>query len=423
MCCLLRVVVSLGLCLLSRESLEAADWPQWRGPARDGHSGETGLFDAWGEKGPELAWQARGLGRGHSGVSVVGGKIFTSGNQKDGQAVVAISAADGKQLWSTTITDSVPRHGSQGARTTPAVDGKRLYVVTSNGGITCLDTTNGKVLWQKDFVKEWKGRMMSGWGFSESPLVDGDRVLCTPGGPEAGIVALDKITGKEIWRSRIEAGGRAMRAGYSSIVISHGGGVKQYVQLMGKGVVGVRASDGKHLWTYKKIANGTANIPTPIVTGDYVFTSTGYNTGSALLKLKATGDGGVEAEQVYFLKSDVLQNKHGGMVLVDGYIYCGHGNGSGMPICVELKTGKVAWGPLRDAAGRGEASVVYADGHIIYRFQDGNVALVEATPGGYKQKAAFKPVFQQGQSWAHPTIADGKLYLREQDRLMCYKLK
>ncbi|MCH8921890.1 MAG: PQQ-like beta-propeller repeat protein [Planctomycetes bacterium] len=419
--CLPRLVVLLGLCVLSRQAVEAADWPQWRGPARDGHSSETGLFDSWGEKGPELAWQAKGLGGGHSGVSVAGGKIFTSGNQKDGQAIVAISAADGKKLWSTTITSSVPRHGSRGARTTPSVDGERLYVVTSNGSIAALSTTSGKVLWQKDFIKEWKGQMMSGWGFSESPLVDGDRVLCTPGGPEAGIVALDKVTGKEIWRSKIGGGGRK-GAGYSSIVISNGGGVKQYVQLMGKGVVGVRASDGKHLWTYKKVANGTANISTPIVTGDYVFASTGYGTGSVLLKLKATGDGGVEAEEEYFLKANVLQNKHGGMVLVDGYIYCGHGNGSGMPICVELKTGKVAWGPQSDPR-RGETSVIYADGHIVYRFQNGEVALVEATPKGFKEKAVFKPVFRQGQSWAHPAIADGKLYLREQDRLMCYKLK
>jgi outer membrane protein assembly factor BamB len=416
-----RVVLLLGLCALSNQMAEAADWPQWRGPARDGHSGETGLFKNWGEKGPELAWQAVGLGQGYSGVSVAGGKIFTSGNVKDGQAIVAISAADGKQLWSTTMTSSVPRHGHTGARTTPSVDAERLYVVTSNGSIACLSVSSGEILWQRDFVKEWKGRMMSGWGFSESPLVDGDRLLCTPGGPEAGIVALDKMTGKEIWRSKIKETGRKKGAGYSSIVVSNGGGVKQYVQLMGTGVVGVRASDGKHLWTYNKVANGTANISTPIVTGDYVFASTGYGTGSALLKLKATDDG-VKADEVYFLGSSTLQNKHGGMVLVDGYIYCGHGNGSGMPICVELETGKVAWGPISEPR-RGETSVIYADGHIVYRFQNGEVALVEATPFGFKQKGLFKPVFQQGRSWAHPTIANGKLYLREQDRLMCYKLK
>ncbi|MFG0262857.1 MAG: PQQ-binding-like beta-propeller repeat protein, partial [Novipirellula sp. JB048] len=209
---------------------------------------------------------------------------------------------------------------------------------------------------------------------------------------------------------------------YSSPVISHGGGVKQYIQLVGRGLIGVRAADGKLLWQYNRVANTTANIPTPLVDGDHVFTSTGYGTGSARLSLAADGHGGVTLREDYWLAGRELQNKHGGMTLVDGHIYCGHGNGTGMPICVEMATGKIAWGPER-AKGKGETSLIYADGHILYRREDGTLILTRATPEKFDVLSVIKPEFQQGQSWAHPVIADGKLYLREQDKLMCYRLK
>jgi outer membrane protein assembly factor BamB len=204
-------------------------------------------------------------------------------------------------------------------------------------------------------------------------------------------------------------------------MISNGGGVKQYVQLVGKGVVGVRASDGKLLWRYTGVGNTTANIPTVIVDGDQIFCSTGYNTGSALLNLTKKGKDEVQMEEVYFLPSKTLQNKHGGMVLLDGYIYCGHGNGSGLPICVEMKSGKVAWGPER-GAGNGESSVAYADGHIVFRFQNGKVSIIKASPKKYEVVRAFEPAFQEKESWSYPAIADGKLFLREQDKIMCYRI-
>ena len=422
----LAVVTALlasAACADAAERLAASgDWPQWRGPNRSGISSETGLLQDWNQQKPELLWTAEGLGGGYASVSVAGGKIFTTGNLEEGQSVTAIDARDGKLLWSTTLTAAPPKHGYEGSRSTPTVDGDRLYLVTSDGSLVCLSAADGQVVWQKSFKDEWKGRMMSGWGFSESPLVDGDKVVCTPGGPDAMLVAVDKLDGREIWRSAVPDFGKGKGAGYSSIVISEGAGVRQYVQLVGQGVIGVRADDGKFLWGYAGVANGTANIPTPIVSGNYVFASTGYNTGSALLELSRDGDG-VKAEQKYFLDAKTLQNKHGGMVLVKDHVYCGHGNGTGLPICVELATGKIAWGGNERGPGRGEAAVVYADGHIIYRFQDGVVALVEATPEEYRLKGSFTPAYQEGKSWAHPVVAGGRLYLREQNKLMCYDLR
>jgi len=425
----MRVVLALFLIVGLVGAISAEDWLQWRGADRANRSSEIGLFENWAADGPPLAWMASGMGSGYASVSVSGNTIYTTGNFADSQSVVAVDATTGDVLWKQPITGGPPKHGYEGSRTTPTIDGDHLYMVSSDGVIVCLNRHDGSEVWKRDY-KDWNGKMMSGWGYSESPLVDGERVLCTPGGSQGMIVALNKMTGDEIWTSLLpsyddETGlnGKALKdgAGYSSIVISQGAGVKQYVQLVGRGLIGVRASDGKFLWRYDQVANGTANIPTAIIDGDYIFTSTGYNTGSALLKLTSDGDG-VKAEEVYWLDGKKLQNKHGGMTLVDGYIYCGHGNGSGLPICVNMKSGEVAWGPER-AEGKNETSLVYADGHIIFRREDGTVILAKATPKKFDVVGTFKPEYQAGKSWAHPVIAGGKLYLREQDKLMCYTLK
>jgi outer membrane protein assembly factor BamB len=239
------------------------------------------------------------------------------------------------------------------------------------------------------------------------------------------IVALDKLTGKEVWRTELPSTPLGSRgkdgAGYSSLVISNGGGVKQYVQLVGRGLIGVRASDGQFLWSYNPIANGTANIPTPIVDGDFVFCSSGYRDGgAALLKLEKDGEG-VRAEEVYYHPANVLQNHHGQMVLKDGYVYFGNKHNSGFPVCVELATGKIAWGGSERGPGSGSAAITYADGHIVFRYQSGVVALVEATPSAYKLKGSFTPEFvSRNPCWAQPVVAGGKLYMRDQDKLMCY---
>jgi outer membrane protein assembly factor BamB len=412
----------LGALAIGSSGAIAADWPQFRGPAGDGKSAEKIGFKNWDSKAPELVWMGTGMGGGYAAVAVVGDRIYTTGNLKDGQGVVAVDAKDGKVVWSTVLTESVPKHGFEGARCTPTVVGDHLWVTTSNGMIACLTTADGKVVWKKSFDKEWGGKMMSGWGFAESVLVDGNLAVCTPGGPEAMMVALEKDTGKEVWKSKAGEFGDNGKpgAGYSTMAISMGAGVKQYVQMTGRGVVGVRASDGKFLWGYNHTANDTANISTPVVVGDHVFSSTAYGAGAGLVKLTKDGDG-VKAEEVYFIKPDVLQNHHGGMILVDGYIYCGHKQNGGDLLCIDIKTGKLAWGPIK-APGKGSAAVTYVDGHLIFRYDDGLLVLVEATPKAYRMKGSFKPEFQEGKSWAHPVVSGGRLYLREQDKLMCYKL-
>jgi outer membrane protein assembly factor BamB len=415
---------SLFLAASGPAPVATSTWPQWRGPNRDAVSSETGLQKTWETAPPKLAWEASGLGAGFSSLSIVGGKIFTMGDLGEDQYVMAISETGGKPLWKTKIGPAWQDGDFPGPRGTPTVDGDRVYAIGTEGDLVCLDVATGAVRWKKSLQSDFGGRVMTVWKYAESPLVDGDKLIVTPGGPWAGLVALDKMTGKTIWESEIPQLGSRGRdgAGYSSVVVSNGAGVRQYVQLMGRGLVGVRASDGKFLWGYNPVANDVANIPTPIVQGDYIFTSTGYQTGAALLKLVKDGEG-VKAEEVYFLPSRTLQNHHGGMVLVNGYIYAGHGHNRGFPICVEIATGKVAWGGDIRNAGTGSAAVLFADGNLYFRYQNGLMMLIEATPSGYKEKGSFPIPNVKKPSWSHPVILNGKLYLREQDALYAYNLK
>jgi outer membrane protein assembly factor BamB len=401
----------------------AAEWPGFRGPKRDALSPDTSLQKVWKAGGPALAWKAAGLGVGYSSVAVSGGRVYTLGDKDGAQHLFALDAKDGKALWSAKVgAPWVDPMG--GPRGTPTVDGDRVYAVGTEGDLVCVDAATGKERWRRSLEKDFGGSMMSVWKFSESPLVDGDRVIVTPGASAAVMVALDKMTGKDVWRtaaSNLGAKGKD-GAGYSSVVISSGGGVKQYVQLMGRGLIGVRASDGKLLWSYNRVANDVANISTPVVKGDYVFASTGYGTGSALLKLEAAA-GGVAAKEVYFLDPKVFQNHHGGFVLVGDHIYAGHGHNKGFPICLELATGKVVWGGDIRNEGTGSAAVVYADGHLVFRYQNGVVILVEATPTGYKEKGSFTIPNPNTLSWPHPVVVGGRMYLREQDTLYVYDVK
>jgi outer membrane protein assembly factor BamB len=415
--CLLLVLASGAL-------VGGKDWPQWRGPNHDAISTETGLLKVWPTNGPPLAWRTKGLGRGMSSVAIANRRIFTQGaatkNGQRGVFVTALNLSNGQEIWSTAVTterDSKPNG-------TPTVDGPLLFAVGNDGDVACLQTDTGKLVWKKNFGSDFGGKCMSGWGYSESPLVDGDRLICVPGGTDAGIVALNKQTGDVVWKSAIPSLGRKGQdgAGYTGVVMSQGAGVKQYVTLMGRGLVGVRASDGKFLWGYNRIANGTADIPTPLVKGDYIFGSSGYGDGgSALLKLSKEGDG-VKAAEVYYLPAKELQNHHGGMILLGDHIYMGHGHNNGFPTCVEFLTGKVVWGKER-GPGTGSAAIVYADGHLYFRYQDATMALIEATTKGYHLKGSFRLASKLAESWPHPVIHDGKLYVRDQDVLLCYDVR
>jgi outer membrane protein assembly factor BamB len=411
------LLLALPLTAQGPNQKRAYDWPQWRGPNRDGLSRETGLLKEWPEGGPKLLWKTRGIGRGYSSVAVSNGRIFTLSDRKRDCVVLAFDEATGKELWATRIAP-----GGGGPNCTPTVDGDRVYALGRDGELACLGAERGEVRWQKSYTRDLGGRMMSGWGYSESPLVDGDKLVCTPGGDKAALVALNKYTGAVLWRSEVKNGGGS---GYASVVASDAGGVRQYVTLLGHsgGIVGVSAQDGRLLWRYNKMANGTANIPTPVVNRDLVFTSTGYGAGSALLRLVPDGQGGIEAKEVYFLKGRQLQNHHGGVVLVGDYVYGGHGHNDGQPFCLNLKTGTFAWAPRR-GPGSGSAAVAYADGHLYFRYENGTMALVEATPQGYRLKSSFELPRDTGTpSWPHPVVANGRLYLRGNDVLLCYDVK
>ena len=406
------------------ELLETSDWPEFHGPARDNICREVGLLQEWPEGGPKLLWTLEGLGRGYSTVSIANGKLFTMGDRTvsedtEKQFVIAYDLDTRKELWAVPVG---PPHSDGGPRCTPTVDGEVLYAIGTDGDLVCLEVESGKERWRRNFVEDFEGKFMAVWKFSESPLVDGNRLICTPGGPEAMMVALDKHTGKLIWKCAVPELGEkgADGSGYSSAVVAQICGLRQYVQLIGRGVIGVEAESGRFLWGYNPVANNVANITSPIVRGDYVFASTAYNTGSALLKISRDGDA-FQADEVYFTSSRDFQNHHGGFVLVGDYIYGGHGANRGDPRCLELATGEIVW--KERAPARGSAAVLYADGRLIFRYDRGPVYLIEATPEEFRIKGHFEPVKGEGPAWAHPVIHDSRLYLRHEDLLACYDLR
>lgn len=403
---------------LAKVEAQKGEWSRWRGPNGDGISAEKGLLKEWPNDGPPLLWQAKGFGSGFSSVAISGGKIFTLGNKGGKCCIVAAAVKDGSILWSTPF-------GSGSPNCTPTVDENLVFGVSHDGDLACCDAKTGRLLWSKNFPKDFGGKMHSGWGYSESPLVDGNNLIVTPGADKALLAALNKKTGKVVWQTEVARDQLGRHGGdgaaYASIVISHAAGVKQYVTLVGRGLVGVDAATGKLLWNYSPVANGTANIPTPIVNGDYIFGSSGYGTGSALLKIVKNGNK-LEAEEEYFLEGNKLQNHHGGMIRLGDYIFLGHGHNEGFPVCIEMATGKDAW-RINRGPGGSSAAIAYADGNLYFRYQDGTMALIEANPKEYVLKGKFKIKTHNSESWPHPVIAGGKLYLRDQDDLLCYDIK
>jgi len=419
----IAVAAAFGLAVLPDLRAAAPGWPGWRGPSRDALSTETGLASQWPAGGPPLAWKATGMGAGFSSVAVVDDRIYTMGDRDGAQYLLALDAKDGSLVWKSRVGPTWnDEYG--GPRGTPSVDGGTVYAMGTEGDLVAVEAATGKERWRRSLPSDFGGRVMSMWKWAESPLVDGDRVIVTPGASAATLVALDKATGKEIWRSAVPDLGPAGKdgAGYASVVISNASGVKQYVQLLGRGLVGVRASDGKFLWGYNRVANQVANIATPIVRANWAFASTGYQTGAGLVELSKSAEG-VKASELYFLPAKTFQNHHGGMVLVGDYVYAGHGHNRGAPIAVELATGKIAWGGDLKNAGTGSAAVAYADGNLYFRYQNGQVILIEATPTGYKEKGSFTIPGVTGPSWPHPVIAGGRLYIREQDTLLAYDVR
>ena len=395
-------LLTLSFCTIA----PAADWPQWRGPHRDGKSEETGLLAQWPAGGPRLVWKVQGLGEGYSSFAVVGNRLYTQGQTGDEEFVLALDVATGKPVWKTPTGHALGNDKGNGPRGTPTVDGNRLYAVAGDGTLVCLETETGKSVWKTNFVADFKGKTPH-WGYAESPLVEGDEVIVTPGGPGASIVALNKATGKVIWKSQSDG------AAYSSAVPFDSGATHGMAILTASAAVGLNMKDGELLWRYTNVANHTANIATPIVRQDHIFVSTAYNTGCALLKLTPQG-GSVEASEVYFSKD--MQNHYTTSVLVGDYLY---GFSAGIFTAMEFLTGKVAW---KDRSV-GKGNCIFAEQRLYCMGEGGIVGLIEPTPSAYTEKSRFEIPRGENPTWTPPVVANGRLYLREQDNLYSYDIK
>ena len=410
----LMVISILIICAVS---VSAQDWPQWQGINRDGKSVETDLLKTWSSGEPKLVWRTGNLGEGFGGVSVVGNRLYTMGGLRKTNAIMAIDTEDGEILWSTEfgvaglVGNESTGNTFPGPRCTPTVDGDMIYGIDHFGEFICVTAADGKIQWRIHFVDDLDGTAPR-WGYSESPLVDGDQVVVTPGGSQGAIVALNKRTGEVIWKSEDFTDD----AQYSSIVLAEIDGVRQYVQLTMENVVGISPEDGSVLWKASRVGR-TAVIPTPIVDGNYVYVTSGYNIGSHLFHITSS-NGRFSAEQVYAERD--MANQHGGVVKVGDYLY-GYSDSKGLA-CQNFMTGEIVWGERQKIR---KGAVTFADGMLYFREErSGDMVLVEAIPTGYSEKGRFEqPDRAEDMAWPHPVIAHGKLYIRDQDNLFCYDVR
>ena len=403
------VVIAFALTIAVRAQAPAiTDWPQWRGPERNGLSREVGLAREWPATGPPVLWTTTGLGAGYGTVAVAGDRVFVQSLRNGRSTVHAINAADGKYIWSKNLGPGVTNDRGSGPRGTPTVDGDRLYVLTEGGELICLLAADATVVWQRNILRDFNGNNIN-WLISESPLVDGDRVIVTPGGQKAGMVALDKMSGKTIWAAE----GLSDEAGYASAVIVDIQGVRAYTTIMASAAVGVRATDGRLLWRYATPANYTANIATPIVSGSQVFYTSAYGTGGGLVNLRPT-NGEIRTEEVYFTRD--MQNHHGGVLLVDGVLY---GFSNAILTALEFSSGKTLW--RHRSVGKG--AITYADGRLYVLSEDNVVGLAEVSASGYREVGRFQIADQGLPSWAHPVVSGKRLFVRNQNVLAAYDIR
>jgi outer membrane protein assembly factor BamB len=410
---------TLPMLLTLGTTLFAADWKTWLGPNRDGKSPETGLLKSWPEAGPKVAWRTAGLGEGYSTMAVVGDRIYTQGQDQNGQFVVSLDATNGKQVWKTPMGGVYRSGQGSGPRGMPQIDGNRLYALGSDGSLVCLETGTGKKVWGLSYIEKFHSTNPQ-WGFSESPLVDGDRLVINPGGAGAGIVALNKATGDVIWKAQDDL------ANYSSVLPIDFGGLHIYTVVTASGAVAVDGKDGSLLWRYPKVNGNRINVATPVYADGYVFYSAGYGTGGGLMKLSAEG-GKVTATEVYFTRE--MQNHYTTSVKVGDHLYGFSGNSSPTSlVAMEFMTGKVAW-ERNSSAERGNC--ILADGLLYCQGESGRFALIDPSPSGYKEISQIDfhrnnaPMtwVPNGNMWAYPTIANGKLYVRDQDLLIAFDIK
>jgi len=404
----------ISTCLLAPNLVFGADWPWFGGPAHDGKSTETGLLKDWPQAGPPLVWKTTGIGDGYASLVQQGQTLYTAGDKGETSFVVALNATDGKPIWSSKLGKSGPVGDPKfdGPRGTPTMDGGSLFMLGQWGDLVCFESNSGKEIWRKDLTKDFGG-VNPHWGYSESPLVDGNQVVVTPGGSDGAMVALDKKTGAVIWRSRDFTDSPH----YSSMIVEDFGGVRQYIQLTAASVAGIAAKDGKLLWKAPRKGN-VAVIPSPVFKAGLVYVTSGYGVGCNCFKL-TPADGKFTAEEVYANK--VMVNHHGGVIELDGNVY-GYSDGKGWT-CQDLKSGEAKW---QEKEKLGKGTILYADGRFYLRQEDkkGTLALIEASASGYKEHGRFDPPDRSSKnSWPHLSLSNGRLYVRDQDVLLCYDVK
>lgn len=424
-CCLALV---LQCAIAFAQGPASFDWPQWQGPDRNAVSRETGLLQEWPENGPTLAWTATGIGEGMGGISVSGGRIYTTGDIDDTAWLHALNESDGQLVWSSRIGRS-GKYGNifrpAGPRGTPTVDGDSIYILGQHGDFVCF-TTNGEEVWRTNYVEDHAG-IVPVWGFAESPLIDGDRIICTPGAADATLMALDKRTGDVIWKCIVPEGPTGNRgffgtsgAGYSSVIAVDFEGERQYVQLTATTLVGIAASGGELLWRYDRPANThRINCTTPVYHDGIVFAASAYDGGGGAVELSRDASGTVTAEEIYFTRE--MSNHHGGLILIDGSLYgASGGNRGGFLVCMDFLTGELLWQERQAPKG----SLVFADGRLYLRAEDGTMILIEPNRDQYIEHGRFEqPDRSEESAWTHPVIANGKLYIRDQDVLLSYDVK
>jgi outer membrane protein assembly factor BamB len=410
---MLRIAIIVLTCYLTlpafaQMSTRVGDWPQWRGLNRDGISKETGLLNSWPEAGPKLAWSVKTVGAGYAGPALVGDRIYILGDLTDGCYIIALERATGKTIWKTRIGNAGGNTSYPGTRATPTIDGDKLITMNQHGDILSLNIADGQIVWRKNIERDFGG-VTPKWNWAEAPLVDGEQIICTPGSPEGTLLSLNKQNGQLLWRSKEVTN----VAAYCSVIPAEIAGTRQYLQLTVDNVFGVDSKTGALLWNAPRRAQN-AIVPTLIFSDDIVYATSGYGIGCHAFRIEKK-EAKFTATQIYADKS--IASHHGGVVKVGDYLY-GYSETGGWT-CQEFKTGKIVW----QDKGVGKGSVTYADGMLYCRCEDGPIALVEATPAGYKEHGRFKqPDRSSTKSWPHPVIADKRLYIRDQQLLLVYDI-
>jgi outer membrane protein assembly factor BamB len=382
------------------------DWTQWRGPNRDGHSAETGLLQEWPANGPPLLWRTTGAGTGYSSFSSSNGRLFTLGARANVEYVMAFDAATGKPLWAVANGQRFRNEQGDGPRSTPTIEGDRVYAFGGSGDLVALDAATGRKIWSINVVQQFGGNTPY-WGYSESPLIVDDRIILNAGGRRASIVAIAKQDGKTLWQNHGD------EAGYSSPMLLRTGSLQQVVFFTGQRALAVDPRDGRLLWSYARASNGTANIATPVVRGNRVFVSSDYGTGAALLDVRAAGNL-ASAQEIYFTRE--MRNHHASSVAVGDHIY---GFSSSILTALRFETGEMAW--RNRSVGKG--SLIYADQRLYLYSEQGVVGLAEASPTEYRERGRFSIQATGPPTWSHPIITNGRLIIRDQDNVYAYNVK